>query len=68
MMNGRKNERMIEVEYLKTMDFDWNNVKVHNCSSLSELNNKIKENEVLEVEIANQMYYINSSYVMYYKA
>ena len=68
MMNGRKNERMIEVEYLKTMDFDWNNVKVQNCSSLSELNNKIKENEVLEVEIANQMYYINSSYVMYYKA
>jgi hypothetical protein len=67
MMSGRKNERMIEIEYLKTMDFDWCRVKVLNCSSLSELNNKIKENEVLEVEIANQVYYINSSYVMYYK-
>lgn len=50
------------------MEFDWYDVKVLNCSSLSELNNKIKENKVLEVEIANQMYYINSSYVMYYKA
>ena len=68
MMNGRKNERMIRIEFLKTMDFDWYDVKVLNCSSLSKLNNKIKENEVLEVEIANQMYYINSSYVMYYKA
>ena len=59
---------MIEIEYIKTMDFDWYKVKVLNCNSLSELNNKIKENEVLEVEIANQIYYINSSYVMYYKA
>ena len=66
-MNGRKNERMIRIEFLKTMDFDWYDVKVLNCSSLSELNNKIKENEVLEVEIATQKYYINSSYVMYYK-
>lgn len=67
MTNGRKNETMIEIEYLKTMDFDWHHVKVYNCSSLNELNNKIKENEVLEIEIATQKYYINSSYVMYYK-
>lgn len=65
--NGRKNERMIKIEFLKTMDFDWYGVKVLNCNDLNELNHKIKENEVLEVEIANQIYYINSSYVMYYK-
>lgn len=68
MMNGRRHENMIRIECIKTMDFDWYDVKVLNCSSFTELNNKIKENEVLEVEIANQMYYINSSYVMYYKA
>lgn len=59
---------MVRIEFLKTMDFDWYEVKVLNCINLDELNLKIKENEVLEVEIANQMYYINSSYVMYYKA
>ena len=58
---------MIKIEFLKTMDFDWHGVKVHNCNDINELNHKIKENEVLEVEIANQMYYINSSYVMYFK-
>lgn len=57
---------MIQIEYLKTMDFDWHKVKVLNCDTIIELNNKIKENEVLEVEIANQIYYINSSYIMYY--
>ena len=67
MMNGRKVKKMIKIEYIKTMDFDWYNVKVLNCDTLQELNHKIKENEVLEVEIANLMYYINSSYVMYYK-
>lgn len=59
---------MIKIKYFKTMDFDWYDVKVLNCSSLDELNHKIKENEVLEVEIANQMYYINSSYIMYYQS
>lgn len=67
-MNGRKNERMLQIEFLKTMDFDWFKVKLLNCETIEQLNNKIKENEVLEVEIANQKYYINSSYVMYYKA
>lgn len=59
---------MVEIEFLKTMDFDWERIKILNCNSLSELNNKIKENDVLEVEIATLTYYINSSYVMYYKA
>ena len=58
---------MIQIEFLKTMDFDWFNVKLLNCETIEQLNNKIKENEVLEVEIANQVYYINSSYIMYYK-
>ena len=58
---------MIEIEYMKTMDFDWYGAKVLNCINLDELNFKIKENEVLQIEIAGQKYYINSSYVMYYK-
>lgn len=52
---------------MKTMDFDWHRVKVLNCNTIAEMNNKIKENEVLEVEIASQIYYINSSYIMYFK-
>lgn len=58
---------MIQIEFLKTMDFDWHRVKVLNCNTIAEINNKIKENEVLEVEIASQVYYINSSYIMYFK-
>lgn len=58
---------MIKIEYLKTVDFDWNNVKVLNCYKLDDIFEKIKENEVLQVEIADQIYYINSSYVMYFK-
>ena len=56
----------MEIEFMKTMDFDWYGVKVLNCNNLNELNLKIRENEVLKVEIAGNVYYINSSYVMYY--
>lgn len=58
---------MIQIEYMKTMDFDWYKVKVLNCNDLDSFNDKIKNNAVVEVEIANQIYYINSSYIMYYK-
>lgn len=58
---------MIKIEYLKTVDFDWNNVKVLNCYKLDDIFEKIKENEVLHIEIADQIYYINSSYIMYFK-
>ena len=61
MMNGRKNERMIKIEYLKTMDFDWHNFKVLNCNTIEDICEKIKENEVLHIEIADQIYYINSN-------
>ncbi|MGN1301529.1 MAG: hypothetical protein ACI4U9_03285 [Clostridia bacterium] len=68
MTHGRETKgTMIKIEYLKTMDFDWNNVKVLNCYKLEDIFEKIKGNEVLQVEIAGQIYYINSSYVMYFK-
>ena len=67
MTNGRRNERMIQIEFIKTMDFDWYKVKVLNCETIDEFNNKIKDNEIVKVEIANREYYINSSYIMYYQ-
>ena len=54
------------LSYIKTMDFTFEEIEVINCKDIAELNNKIKENEVIEIINNGVKEYINSSYIMFY--
>lgn len=56
----------MKVKYIKTMDFTFEDVEILNCKDVNELNNKIKENEVIEINNGGEIEYINSSYIMYF--
>lgn len=53
--------------YIKTMDFIFEDVKILNAKNETELENKIKENEVIKIDNDGVIEYINSSYIMYYE-
>lgn len=53
--------------YIKTMDFIFEDVKILNAKNETELENKIKENEVIKIDNDGAIEYINSSYIMYYE-
>lgn len=54
------------LSYIKTMDFTFEEIEVINCKDITELNNKIKENEVIEIINNGVKEYINSSYIMFF--
>ena len=56
----------MKLKYIKTMDFTFENIIVLNCNNIKELENRIKENEVIEINNLGTVEYINSSYIMYF--
>jgi hypothetical protein len=56
----------MKLKYIKTMDFLFEGIEVTNCNNIDELNNKIKENEVIEVNNDGAIECINSSYIMFF--
>ena len=57
----------MKAKYIKTMDFEFENVIILNAKNEEELANKIKENEVIKINNDGIVEYINSSYIMYYQ-
>lgn len=57
----------MKAKYMKTMDFEFENVIILNAKNEEELANKIKENEVIKINNDGTVEYINSSYIMYYQ-
>lgn len=57
----------MKAKYIRTMDVDLDNVEITNCKTPKELENKIKENEVIEIKSEDETYYINSAYIMFYE-
>lgn len=57
----------MKAKYIKTMDFIFEDVIILNAKNEEELENKIKENEVIQINNRGTVEYINSSYIMYYK-
>ncbi len=57
----------MKAKYIKTMDFTFENVIILNCETEKELEDKIKENEVIKINNEGTVEYINSSYIMYYQ-
>lgn len=58
---------MIKANYIQTMDFTFQDVIILNCNNEKDVENKIKESEVLKIQNGSEIEYINSNYIMYYK-
>lgn len=56
----------MKLNFIKTMDFIFENIVVLNCNDIKELEQKIKNNEVIEINNEGELEYINSSYIMYF--
>ena len=57
----------MKAKYIKTMDFEFEDVIILNAKNEEELVNKIKENEVIKINNEGTIEYINSSYIMFYE-
>lgn len=57
----------IKAKYIKTMEFAFNDVIILNCNTEDEVAERIKENEVIKINNAGTVEYINSSYIMFYE-
>lgn len=57
---------MIKLNYIKTLDFCFNNVEIINCKNTKEFEKKIKNNEVILINNEGIIEGINSSYIMYF--
>ena len=57
----------MKAKYIKTMDFEFEDVIILNAENEMELANKIKENEVIKINNEGTIEYINSSYIMFYE-
>lgn len=55
----------MKANYIKTMDFTFEDVEILNAHTWLELSDKIKENEIIRIRNGNQTEYINASYIMY---
>lgn len=56
----------MKVNFIKTMDFTFENVEVVGLFSKEALNNAIEENKVIEIINEGQIEFINSNYIMYW--
>lgn len=57
----------MKAKYIKTMDFEFENVIILNAGNEIELANKISENCVIKINNEGTIEYINSSYIMFYQ-
>ena len=57
----------MKAKYIKTMDFEFEDVNILDVHDEMELANKIKENEVIKINNESTIEYINSSYIMFYE-
>lgn len=57
----------MKAKYIKTMDFEFEDVNILDIHDEMELANKIKENEVIKINNEGTIEYINSSYIMFYE-
>ena len=56
----------MRLDYIKTMDFTFEEITVLNCKTIEELKEKIKENEVIDIDNHGIVEHINSCYIMYF--
>ena len=52
--------------FIRTMDFNWENIEILNVENEEELMQKIKDSEVIKVRNSFSTYGLNSSYIIHY--
>ena len=57
----------MKVNYIKTMDFIFEDVEILNADTEEKLLHKIKESEILKIRNGTEIEYINPDYIMYFK-
>lgn len=57
----------MKANYIKTMDFTFEDVEILNANTEEQLLYKIKESEVLKIKNGTEIEYINPDYIMYLK-
>ena len=57
----------MKANYIKTMDFIFEDVEILNANTEEKLLYKIKENEVIKIQNGSEIEYINPDYIMYFK-
>jgi len=57
----------MKAKYIKTMDFEFDDVEILNCDTEYELAERIKESEVIKIDNEGTIEYINSAYIMFYE-
>lgn len=57
----------MKAKYIKTMDFEFDDVEILNCDTEYELAERIKECEVIKIDNEGTIEYVNSSYIMFYE-
>ena len=57
----------MKVNYIKTMDFTFEDVEILNADTEEKLLNMIKESEILKIKNGTEIEYINPDYIMYFK-
>ena len=57
----------MKANYIKTMDFTFEDVEILDVKTEKELLDKFKEAEVIKILNGTETEYINSSYIMYFK-
>ena len=57
----------MKVNYIKTIDFTFEDVEILNADTEEKLLHKIKESEILKIKNGTEIEYINPDYIMYFK-
>ena len=57
----------MKANYIKTMDFTFEDVEILNADTEEKLLQKIKESEILKIKNGTEIEYINPDYIMYFQ-
>lgn len=56
----------MKVNFIKTMDFTFEDVEVTNCDNMEQLYKKIRDNDVVQIDNDGYIEHINPAYIMFF--
>lgn len=56
----------MHLNYIKTMDFTFEDIEVTNCDNIEQLYKKIRDNDVVQIDNDGYIEHINPAYIMFF--
>lgn len=56
----------MHLDYIKTMDFTFEDIEVTNCDNIEQLYKKIRDNDVVQIDNDGYIEHINPAYIMFF--